>query len=92
MRDQKFCNSIDNLKKGFKLRNNGCRNKDGEIIREEEKILQWWEENVEKEEKGRESNVNDHDETRTERRVTGEDEVNTPTHEEIEKCIQKSKE
>jgi hypothetical protein len=48
---------------------------------------------IEKEEAGRESNENDQEETRTERRVTREDkEVKMPTHEEIEKCIQENKE
>jgi hypothetical protein len=32
---RKFYKAIDNLKKGFQPRSNGCRNKDGEIIREE---------------------------------------------------------
>jgi hypothetical protein len=45
MKDRrKFHKAIDNLKKGFQPRSNGCRNKDGEIIREEGKILQRWEE------------------------------------------------
>jgi N-acetylneuraminic acid mutarotase len=52
----KFFKTIDNLKKGLQPRSNGCRNKDGEIIREEGKVLQRWEEyfkellNIEKEE------------------------------------------
>jgi hypothetical protein len=42
--------------------------------------------------KRRESNENDQEETRTERRAIGEgEEVNMPTHEEIEKCIQKQR-
>jgi hypothetical protein len=40
---RKFYKAIDNLKKGFQPRINGCRNKDGEIIREEGKVLQRWE-------------------------------------------------
>jgi hypothetical protein len=36
----KFYKAIDNLKKGFQPRSNGCRNKDGEIMREEGKVLQ----------------------------------------------------
>jgi hypothetical protein len=37
---RKLHKAIDNLKKRFQPRSNGCRNKDGEIIREEGKILQ----------------------------------------------------
>jgi hypothetical protein len=61
------------------------------------KILQWWEEyfkkllNIEKEEGERERNENDQEETRTQRSVIRDDEeVSTPTCEEIEKCIQKN--
>jgi hypothetical protein len=36
---RKFYKAIDNLKKGFQPRSNGCRNKYGEIIREGGKIL-----------------------------------------------------
>jgi hypothetical protein len=35
----KFYKAIDNLKKGFQPRSNGWRYKDGEIIREEGRIL-----------------------------------------------------
>jgi hypothetical protein len=41
---RKFYKAIDNLKKGFQPRSTGCRNEDGEIIWEEEKILRRWEE------------------------------------------------
>jgi hypothetical protein len=41
---RKFYSAIDNLKKGFQPRSTGCRNKDGEIIREEEKMIRRWEE------------------------------------------------
>jgi hypothetical protein len=34
-----FYKAILNLKKGFQPRSNGCRNKEGEIIREEGKIF-----------------------------------------------------
>jgi hypothetical protein len=95
---RKFDKAIDNLKKGFQPRSNGCRNKDGEIVREEGKILQRWEEyftellNIEKVEEERERDKNDQEETRTGRRVIGEDEeVSTPTREEVEKCIRKTK-
>jgi hypothetical protein len=37
---QKCYKTVDSPKKGFQLRSNGCRNKDGEIIREDEKVLQ----------------------------------------------------
>jgi hypothetical protein len=37
---RKFYKAIDNLQKGFQPRSNGCRSKEGEIIREEGKILQ----------------------------------------------------
>jgi hypothetical protein len=90
-----FYKAVDNLKKGFQPRCNYCRNKDSEIIKEEEKVLQWWEEcfkeilTNEKEEEGRESNVNDQEE----RRVIGEnEEVKILTCEGIEKRIQKNKE
>jgi hypothetical protein len=36
---RKFYKAIDNLKKRFQPRSNGCRNEDGEIIREEGKML-----------------------------------------------------
>jgi hypothetical protein len=36
----KFYKAIDNLNKGFQSRSNGCGNKNGEIIREEGKVLQ----------------------------------------------------
>jgi hypothetical protein len=36
---RKFYKATENLKKGFQPRSTGCKNKDGEIIREEEKIL-----------------------------------------------------
>jgi hypothetical protein len=36
---RKFYKAMDNLKTGFQPRNNGCRNKDGDIIREEGKML-----------------------------------------------------
>jgi hypothetical protein len=38
-----FYKAIDGLKKGFQPRSNGCRNNDGELIREEGKILRRWE-------------------------------------------------
>jgi hypothetical protein len=41
---RKFYKARDNSKNGFQPRSNGCRNKDGEIIREEGKILRRWEE------------------------------------------------
>jgi ADP-ribosylglycohydrolase len=37
---RKIYKAIDNLRKGFQLRSNGCRNKNGEIIRDEGKVLQ----------------------------------------------------
>jgi hypothetical protein len=91
-----------NLKKGFQPRSNGCRDKDGETVRGEWKILRRWEKYFkellstekedEDEEKERERNGNDQEETRPGRRVIEEDkEVNIPTREEIEECIQKTK-
>jgi hypothetical protein len=41
---RKFCKAIDNLKKGFQPRSDGCRSKESKIIREEGKILRRWEE------------------------------------------------
>jgi hypothetical protein len=41
---RKLYKAIESLKKGFQARSTGCRNTDGEIIREEEKILRRWEE------------------------------------------------
>jgi hypothetical protein len=35
MRGGNFYKTIDNLKKTFQPRSNGCRNKDGEIIKED---------------------------------------------------------
>jgi hypothetical protein len=61
-------------------RSNGCRNKDGEIIRGEGTVLQRWDEyfkeliNIEKEDEERERNENDQEEIRTGRRVIEEDE------------------
>jgi hypothetical protein len=39
---RKFDKAIDNLKKEFQPRSNGCRKKAGEIVREEGKILRRW--------------------------------------------------
>jgi hypothetical protein len=74
---RKCYRAIDNLKKGFQPRSNGCRNKDGEIIREEGIVLQQWEQyfkellTIEKEYEEKESkrNENDQEETRTGRKV-----------------------
>jgi hypothetical protein len=67
---RKFYKAIENLKKAFQPRSTGCRNRDGEIIREEEKILRRWKEyfkeliNTEKEdeENERERNGNNQEE------------------------------
>jgi hypothetical protein len=92
---RKFYKEIDNLTKGFQPRSTGFRNKDGEIIREEEKILRRWEEyfkalfDTEKgDENEREKNGNIQEETRTGRRLIREyKKVSKPTHEEIENAF-----
>jgi hypothetical protein len=73
---RKFYKEVDKLKKEYQPRINGCRNKDGEIIRDEGKILRRWEEYFkellstgkgdENEGKGRQRNGSDQEETGTE--------------------------
>jgi hypothetical protein len=88
---RKLYKAIDNLKKGFQL-SNGYRN--SEIMRKKGKYYNDGK-NIFRNyyilKKARKKE-NDQDETRTGIRVIREDEeVSTPTHEQVEKCIRKTK-
>jgi hypothetical protein len=87
-------------RKCFLPRSNGCRSKEGEIIREEGKSLRRWEEYFKEllcteqqdEDKERERDESDQEEPRIRRTETEEvEEVHTPTCEEIAACIKKTK-
>jgi endonuclease/exonuclease/phosphatase family metal-dependent hydrolase len=97
---RKFYKAVNNMKKGFQPRMNGCKGKDGKMIGEEKEILERWTEHFKELLKEGEENDNEqenHKENHTPKikpdctKELIQEICNEPTKAEVERTIQRMK-